>query len=168
MRDLKNSLVVTAFLRVFAKGSFYLPKTDKTREEENEKMNKKKIILGSGILLILIVAMTLIWTNFHEKPVGGTKSVIIEVVNSKNESTRYNLKTDAKYLKEAMEDAKQDGLTYEVEDGMVLIVNGEKASYSEDNAYWGFYVNGNYCNYGIDKQPVKNGDVFKIEYTKAQ
>ena len=131
-------------------------------------MNKKKMILGCGILLVLIVAMTLIWTNFREKPVEGSKSVIIEVVNSKKESVKYELKTDAKYLKEAMDEAKKDGLSYEVKDGMVLVVNGERADYNEDGAYWGFYVNGNYCNYGIDKQPVKNGDVFKIEYTSAQ
>lgn len=131
-------------------------------------MNKKKMILGCGILLVLIVAMTLIWTNFREKPVEGSKSVIIEVVNSKKESVKYELKTDAKYLKEAMDEAKKDGLSYEVKEGMVLVVNGERADYNEDGAYWGFYVNGNYCNYGIDKQPVKNGDVFKIEYTSAQ
>lgn len=131
-------------------------------------MNKKKMILGCGILLVLIVAMTLIWTNFREKPVEGSKSVIIEVVNSKKESVKYELKTDATYLKGAMDEAKKDGLSYEVKDGMVLVVNGERADYNEDGAYWGFYVNGNYCNYGIDKQPVKNGDVFKIEYTSAQ
>ena len=131
-------------------------------------MNKKKILLGFGILLVLIVAMTLIWTNFREKPVEGSKSVIIEVVNSKKESVKYELKTDAEYLKGAMEEAKKDGLTYEVKEGMVLYVNGERADYNEDGAYWGFYVNGNYCNYGIEEQPVKNGDVFKIEYTSAQ
>ena len=131
-------------------------------------MKKKKILLGLGIFLVLITAMALIWTNFREKPVEGSKSVIIEVVNSENESVKYELKTDAQYLKEAMEDAKKDGLTYEVKDGMVLVVNGERADYNEDGAYWGFYVNGDYCNYGIDEQPVKDGDVFKIEYTKAQ
>ena len=131
-------------------------------------MKKKKIILGLSVLLALVVAMALLWNNFREKPVEGSKSVIIEVVNSDKQSVKYEIKTDALYLKEAMEDAKKDGLTYEVEDGMVIIVNGERAEYTEDNAYWAFYVNGGYCNYGIDEQPVKNGDVFKIEYTSAQ
>ena len=33
-------------------------------------------------------------------------------------------------------------------------------------AYWGFSVNGQYCNYGIDEQPVEDGDAFVIAYTK--
>ena len=31
--------------------------------------------------------------------------------------------------------------------------------------YWSFYVNDEYCNYGIDSQPVHDGDKFRIEYT---
>ena len=52
-------------------------------------MNKKKVVLGSGILVVLIVAMTLIWTNFREKPVEGSKAITIEVIDSKLESQVY-------------------------------------------------------------------------------
>ena len=135
-------------------------------------MNKKKVILGSGILVVLIVAMTLIWTNFREKPVEGSKAITIEVVDSKGESEKYELKTDAEFLVEAMEEAKQQGLTYEGEEGQyglsISTVNGERADYTLDGAYWGFYVNDEYCNYGIEEQPVEDGDAFKIVYTKAE
>ena len=130
-------------------------------------MNKKKVILGSGILVVLIVAMTLIWTNFREKPVEGSKAITIEVVNSKEESTMYELQTDAEFLEQAMNEA--EGLTYEAEDGpyglAVNAVNGEVASFEENAAYWGFFVNGEYCNYGISEQPVNDGDAFQIVYT---
>lgn len=135
-------------------------------------MNKKKVILGSGILVVLIVAMTLIWTNFREKPVEGSKEITIEVVNSKEESKVYELKTDAEYLLQAMEEAKEDGMTFDGEDGQfgfsVLTVNGEKADYNEGDAYWSFYVNGEYCNYGVSDQPVEDKDEFKIVYTKME
>lgn len=134
-------------------------------------MNKKKVILGTGILVALIVAMTLIWTNFREKPVEGIKEITIEVVDSEGESIVYELKTDAKFLAEAMEEAKKDGLTFETKDGAygleVLSVNGEQAIYAEDNAYWGFFVNDDYCENGISQQPVEDGDAFEIVYTKA-
>ena len=72
----------------------------------------------------------------------------------------------------AMEEAKDQGLTFESEDGdyglMVTTVNGERAIYAEDGAYWSFYVNEEYCNYGISEQPVEDGDAFKIVYTKAE
>ncbi len=135
-------------------------------------MNKKKVILGSGIFVVLIVALTLIWTNFHEKPVEGSKEITIEVVDSKKESQVYELKTDAEFLQQAMDEAKEQGLTYEGEDGqyglMITIVNDERAVFDKDGAYWSSYVNGEYCNYGIAQQPVEDGDAFKIEYTKAE
>ena len=128
---------------------------------------KKKIIIGAGALVALIAVFFIIWFNFREKPVEGSKEVSIEVVNSKGESKVYELKTDVLYLKEAMDEAK--GLEYSGTESqyglMVEVVNGETAIYSENGAYWSFYVNGEYCNYGIETQPVEDGDEFKIEYT---
>ena len=50
---------------------------------------------------------------------------------------------------------------------MVTTVNGLRADYVLDGAYWGFFVNDEYCSYGIEQQPVENGDVFSIVYTLA-
>ena len=64
-----------------------------------------------------------------------------------------------------------EGLTYEGSDSeygmMVEVVNGEQAIYAEDNAYWAFYVNGEYGNYGVDSQPVTDGDTYSIVYEAA-
>ena len=49
---------------------------------------------------------------------------------------------------------------------MVVEINGVTADYNVDQSYWAFYVNDEYCNYGVDSQPVADGDVFRIEYTK--
>ena len=129
--------------------------------------NKKKIIIGAVALAAVAIIFAGIYFIFGAKPVQGSKSIIIEVVNDKQERTTYELHTDAEYLREAMEEA--EGLTFsgaESEYGiMVDTVNGLKADYNENGAYWGFYVNGDYCNYGIDTQPVLDGDAFSIEYT---
>ena len=130
-------------------------------------MNNKKKLLGLGLLVVIIAAFALIYVKFSEKPVEGTKAITIEVVNSKEESTMYELQTDAEYLEQAMNEA--EGLTYEAEEGpyglAVNAVNGEVASFEENAAYWGFFVNGEYCNYGISEQPVNDGDAFQIVYT---
>ena len=131
-------------------------------------MNKKKLILGTGIFAALIITFVAVWIAFGQKPVEGSKSITIEVVNSKEESTVYDLKTDALYLEEAMDEAKEEGLSYTCENGMVIYVNDERADYNKDGAYWGFFVNDEYSQYGIAEQPVEDGDAFKIEYTKAQ
>ena len=133
-------------------------------------MDKKKIvtvIASVGALAVLVAAMLLTYNVFKEKPAEGSKEITIEVVNSAGESTVYELKTDALYLYQAMDEA--EGLTYdgtESEYGlMVSTVNGEVADYSVDCSYWSFYVNDEYCNYGIDTQPIMDGDAFAIVYT---
>ena len=50
---------------------------------------------------------------------------------------------------------------------MVETVNGESAIYEKDGAYWGFNLNGEYCNYGISEEPVTDGDAVLIVWTKA-
>ena len=134
---------------------------------ENQKKSSKKVILGVAALVVVIGVLAVIYNVFREKPVEGSKSVTIEVVNKEKESTTYRLKTDAEYLRQVMEEA--EGLEFsgtESEYGMMVdTVNGDLADYNADGAYWGFFVNGEYCNYGIDTQPVEDGDVFGIVYT---
>ena len=135
---------------------------------ENEKKSSRKIVLGVGALALVIVLLAVVYSVFREKPVEGSKSVTIEVTGLESEKTEYKLKTDAEYLRQAMEEA--EGLTFsgqESEYGMMVdTVNGLTADYNVDGAYWSFYVNGEYCNYGIETQPVEDGDVFSIVYTR--
>ena len=125
-------------------------------------------ILAAAAFVLLIAALAFVYVIFGEKAVSGSKSVTLEVISSAAEKTIYTLKTDAEYLSEAMDAA--EGLTYTAEEGpyglSVSSVNGETADFNADGAYWGFFVNGEYCNYGISQQPVHDGDVFTIAYTK--
>ena len=127
------------------------------------------MVIGVVVLVVIIALMALAYNAFHENPVQGSKEITIEVVNKAKESTTYELKTDAEFLREAMEEAKEQGLTFETSEGqyglVVNTVNGDTADLNSGSAYWGFYVNDGYCNYGIDSQPVEDGDAFRIEYT---
>ena len=129
---------------------------------------KTKRILAAIAFALLATVMAFIYVRFAEKPIAGSKSVTLEVISSAAEKTVYTLKTDAEYLSQAMDEA--EGLTYEAENGpyglAVSSVNGEVADFSVNGAYWGFSVNGEYCNYGISQQPVHDGDVFTIAYTR--
>lgn len=131
----------------------------------------KKVVAGILVLVLLVAGMVFAYLKFSEKPVEGSKSITIEVVNDKGESVVYELKTDAQYLEQAMNEAAAQGLSYSGEVGpygmAVHTVNGLYADYTKTGGYWGFYVNGGYCNYGISEQPVEDGDAFKIEWTKA-
>ena len=143
---------------------------DRRKEHAMKNNHKMKLtrILAAAFFALLIAALALVYAAFGEKTVSGSKTISITVVNSAAEETAYSLKTDALYLRQAMDEC--DGLTYTGSEGpygiMIDSVNGERAVYSENGAYWGFSINGEYCNYGIDEQPVKDGDAFTIAYTK--
>lgn len=129
--------------------------------------SKSKKVIGVSAVVVLVALLVTVFFVFREAPVQGSKSVVIEVVNKAEETKEYSLKTDAEFLKQAMEEA--EGLEFVGSEGpyglMVTEVNGELAEYNTNGAYWSFYVNDEYCNYGIDQQPVNDGDTFKIVYT---
>lgn len=132
------------------------------------KKTNRKLIIGITALVLLIVVFAAVFLLFRPKTVQGAKSITIEVVDNNAASTIYDLHTDVEYLRQAMEQA--EGLEFsgtESEYGMMVeTVNGVTADWNVDQSYWGFYVNGDYCNYGIDTQPVVDGDAFKIVYSK--
>lgn len=139
-------------------------------------MNKKTGI-GIAILVVLIVAMLGIYGNYVPKKQEGQqtaseaqKAISIAVIDEAGKTTTYEWSTEAETLQQAMEEAKSQGFTYEGEEGeyglMVHTVNGQKAVYAENGAYWSFYVNDEFCMYGISEQPVNDGDAFSIRYTK--
>lgn len=132
--------------------------------------SKAKKIIVAVFAVILVVVMAVVYIQFGEKAVEGSKNITISVVDSQQEVTEYELSTDSEYLRQAMEEA--DGLEFsgtESEYGMMVeVVNGESAVFATDGAFWNFYVNGQYCNYGIDTQPIADGDAFEIVYTLAE
>ncbi len=132
--------------------------------EEKKKINKKAL-LGVGILVALIAVFVVVYLAFGAKPVAGSKNITIEVIGKEKAAVSYEVSTDAEFLRQAMEEAEglefsgtesQYGLTVEV-------INGETTDFN-NGSYWSFYVNDAYCNYGIDSQPVMDGDAFKIVY----
>lgn len=135
--------------------------------KNNTKTQNKKILFGIAGLVALIVVLAAVYVMFRPKPVEGSKNITIEVVDKEGGAEKFEFRTDAEYLRQAMEEA--EGLTFsgtESEYGMMVdTVNGTTADYSVDQSYWAFYVNGEYCNYGIETQPVADGDQFSIVYT---
>ena len=144
--------------------------------EANNTNTKKKgkglLILGISILAVLIGLFIILFALFGPKTAEGSKNVTLSVVSESGDSTTYETKTDALVLQELMDELKDEGFTYggaESEYGlMVDTINGVRADYTLDGAYWSFYVNDGYSNYGISEQPVNDGDAFSIVYTPAQ
>lgn len=133
---------------------------------ESKKTNRK-VIIGAAALVIAIAVFLVTFYVFREKPVQGSKAITLEVRNQAEETSEYQVRTDAEYLRQAMEEA--EGFTFDGEEGeygfTLYTINGETHNWNADGSYWAIYVNGEYGQNGIDSQPVKDGDVYRFEYT---
>lgn len=135
-----------------------------------QKKNNKKLYWSIAILIAFVAVFITVFFIFRPKPIEGEKAITIEVIDNNQKSTLYNVNTDAEFLLGAMEDT--ENLTFNGTEGeyglMIEVVNGLSAVYDKDGAFWGFNVNGEFCQYGVTEQPVADGDAFQIIYTLAQ
>lgn len=138
------------------------------------KKEKKLIIAALAILAALIAVFLIVYTVRKPATNAGQKDIQIEVTDSTGDTSEYELITDAEFLKQAMDElaANGSGFTYSGSDGdygiMIEVVNGERASYEQDGAYWALYVNGEYGQFGADAQPVTDGDIYLWKYETVQ
>lgn len=129
-----------------------------------QSIQKRRLWLTVGALVLLVALFLGIWWRYAEKSTVGSKSIVITVTYADKTEESYKLKTDAEYLKEAA----QAVLTLDGEDTQygytVYSINGAEANFNDGNAYWAIYVNGEYGNYGVDTQPVTDGDTYAFVY----
>ena len=129
-------------------------------------MNKKTVI--SVVVLILVVALLGV-AYFLFRPGGtlGPKAFTLEIVHKDGQTKTLEVTASEEFLGEYL---IKEGIIEGAEGpyGMYIAkVEGEKAVYEEDNAYWAFYVDGEYASLGVDQTPIENGKVYKLQYEAA-
>ena len=133
---------------------------------------RKKSLLVLPVIAVLIVIMLAIYASNRPEPSEGSKSVGITVIDDEGGESQYFIATDAMYLREVMDELSEENsdFTYGGEEGEYGYYVNETNGVEADNmsAYWGFYINGEYCSYGIDSQPVSDGDIFEIVYEEIK
>ena len=129
-------------------------------------MNKKK--LGIILAMVLVVA-ALVGVYFATRPQAteGEKSFTLVITHKDGSTKTEKFTTDAEFLGPFLEQKKlivgEEG-PYGI---FIKEVEGEKAVYEEDNAYWAFYVDDEYASLGFDQTPIADGAVYKLVYTPA-
>jgi len=123
-------------------------------------MGKKKSGWIALLLLAVLAAIALLaYQAFAPQPVAGEKTITVNVDHLEGEDTTFIVSTDAEYLRDALE---QEGLVAgkESQYGLwIQTVDGETAD-EDAQQWWGFSVNGAFSDYGVDAQPVADGDVY--------
>ena len=123
-------------------------------------MQKKKTgLVAILVLCLLMVGVFAAWRAFSPEAVQGGKTITVNVDHLEGKDTSFTIRTDAEFLRGAME---QEGLVFgtEMDFGLwVETVDGETADSTKEE-WWGFDVNGELGQYGVDTQPIADGDVY--------
>lgn len=82
------------------------------------------------------------------------------------EAKKLDFETDKKYLADVLL-AEQLITEEEYESGFYTYIDGVRADYNEDKAWWCINENGESAMVGINELEVDNGDEFEIVYTPA-
>ncbi len=120
----------------------------------------KKRTVFFVLLLALLIALALAGNIFLAPRVQeGEKTITVEVEHLNGEKNEFRWQTDEQYLRGAMEEI---GIIEGREDtyGLwVTSVDDETADETKEQ-WWGYTVNGQEAVYGVDTQPVNDGDTF--------
>lgn len=109
------------------------------------------------ILLAALLLASLFAARLSAPESEGEKHITVAVEHLGGETREFNITTDAVYLRAALEEA---GLIAgeEREYGLwVMTVDGESADESAQQ-WWGYTVNGETAAYGVESQPITDGD----------
>lgn len=129
-----------------------------------KKRNTKKIIVSCITLVAIIAVMFFVYKTFMAKPVEGSKEIVAKVILTDGTSESFEIKTDAEFLREALEDEKLISGT-ESEYGLyVTTVNGITADESKQE-WWNFTLDGESLMTGVDATPINDGDHYEITLT---
>ena len=124
---------------------------------------KKTTILVVAIAVVLVIAALVCWAAFRPQALEGVKEITVTVNHSDGSARTEEIKTTEQYLAGALEpydlihgEESEYGL-------FVTEIDGEIADGSDGN-YWVYTVNGVDAEYGVDTQPIADGDTY-VFYT---
>ena len=129
-------------------------------------MKNMKNLFKKTVAALLVTVMVMGLAACGKDADDGKMSITVEVKDADGNVSAYTGKTDAENLYDAITDV--EGVTldgYESDYGFyITAVNGITADFETDGAYWSIYVNGEYGAYGVESQPVADGDTYTFAY----
>lgn len=129
-------------------------------------MNKNKKLIIALVAVVAVIALFIgIFVATRPETTQGSKTITVEVIHSDASANTFTYHTDEEYLGPVL---SANGLIVN-EDGpygiFIVEVDGERAVYEEDGAYWCLLIGEEYAMTGADNTPINDGDSFKLVYT---
>lgn len=124
----------------------------------------RNIIIAVAALVAVIAAVLIVWKVVLPSTSQGNKTITVEIVHKDKTTKTVKIKTDAEWLRGALEEKNLIAGT-ESEYGLyVLTVDGETVDESAQE-WWCFTKGGEMLNTGVDTTPITDGDKYEITLT---
>ena len=126
-------------------------------------MNKKNWIV---LIALVVVVALLVGVYFATRPRGNDdmKAFTVTITHKDGTQKVLNCKSDAEMVGDYLQ---AEGLV-KGEDGAYGLyiheVDGERAVYEEDGAFWAFYVDGEQSLTGVDQTALEEGQNYELRY----
>jgi hypothetical protein len=136
-------------------------RTNKERKYQTMKSmskQKKTTIIVVAVAIVLVIAALVCWASFRPQALEGRKDITVNVTHADGEVATFDISTTAQYLADALE---PEELLEGEESEYGLFVKTVDGEYADDTqgTYWMYNVNGTMAEYGVDTQPIADGDV---------
>ena len=126
--------------------------------------NRKTVIAVVALALVVALMVGVYVATRPETNVGG-KSITVTVIHADGTEKNFAYTTDEEYLGPVL---LAEGLA-EGETGpyglTISTVDGETASWEENQSYWALYIGEDYATTGADGVVLTDGGVYKLVYT---
>ncbi len=120
-------------------------------------------------ILAVVVSVLMLLSLFGcgRQTVEGQKAFTLVVVHSDGSEKEFTYNTNEEFLGAVLQAEGMITGSQGPYGMMIESVDGEKAVYETDGAYWGLFEGEEYALQGIDKTPITDGGVYKLVYTKG-
>lgn len=128
-------------------------------------MKNKKILFAALALVLVVGIMAGVYLGTRLETSAGAKTVTVTVIHADASEKVFEFATDEEFLGPVL---LAEGLVEGEESTYGLVINavdGETASWEENQSYWALYVGEEYATTGADTTPINDGDTFKLVYT---
>ncbi|MBO5316875.1 MAG: hypothetical protein J6A74_00320 [Oscillospiraceae bacterium] len=129
-------------------------------------MRKTIAFLLAAVMLLSLCACNAQKDTGNTGDAGMKKFTLVVVYEDKTEKT-FTYETQQEFVGPVLQEAgliKGNAGPYGLE---ITHVDGVKAVYAEDGAYWAVYEGEEYALQGIDTTPVVDGKTYKLVYEAA-
>ena len=128
-------------------------------------MKNKKIVIAAAALVVVIAILVGVAFASRPQTSEGAKAITVTVIHMDGTEAVFAYDTDEEYLGPVL---LAEGLV-EGEEGpyglTISAVDGETASWEENQSYWALYVGEDYATTGADGVALTDGGSYKLVYT---